>query len=109
MEGYINWTCPYRSLVVVLSRTFKISVVQSEKSEHRMFAPGSKNAHNAEKEKALIASFTRLEMRGVESHQADQPGHETSSRQRDDPSHEDIHELLPVDSTKVKVHKGNTH
>jgi hypothetical protein len=108
MKGYINWTCPYRSLVVDLSRTLGIGVMQSG-FEHRMFASGSMNAHNPEKETAFIASLTRLEMRSVQSHQADQPSHKTSGGQSNDPAHEDVHELLPVDSTEVEIHKGHSH
>jgi len=48
-------------------------------------------------------------MRGVQGHQADQPGHKTSSGKRNDPTHEDVQELLPVDSTKIKVHERDTH
>jgi hypothetical protein len=51
--------------------------------------------HIYAKEK-VVSSQNRLEMRCVQSHEADQTGHETSGGKSDNPSHEDEAQLPPV-------------
>ena len=50
-----------------------------------------------------------LEVRRVESAEADQTGHETGGGEGNDPAHEDETKLFPVDGADVEVHERNTH